>query len=452
MPVNLKSLVYKVLGALGALAAVAMLISTFQGVEIGYTKVYQNTFTGNKEIYHGPDWFISPPFIGKEREYKDDTTIAFSSDVEADKGKYTSVNPMIPIRFADTYEAHLPLTARFVLPTSDEEMFAVDKSFRSYSNLVNSLYDKTMVDVATNSAQQFTAEEVTQGGLNGLKSAIDDQINHGVYITERKRVVVEQSTTSRADVGADKTETEQKEQQITVWKAVPKQDKDGHLIRTSNPFEKYGIKVLQVNLADPVPEPLLEKLLVAKKTSVAKKILSVQKQDNAKEDIKTAKLEGQALREKAEQERLIVADAKVIELKLSVDVAKLEAEKEIVERNKVASLAIIDKKKDLQIATANLQIEKANERANKFKAQANLHIGLAKAKIKKADYEAIDRKVLMITANRDIELARYSAMKVAKVTLPSEVTIMNSGDGKNVSLDNMTNFAIMGMKNYLKAK
>jgi len=60
--------------------AFGFLMSIFQTVELGYTKVYQNTFTGTKAVFHGPDWFISPPIIGKEREYKDDTTVAFSAD------------------------------------------------------------------------------------------------------------------------------------------------------------------------------------------------------------------------------------------------------------------------------------------------------------------------------------------------------------------------------------
>lgn len=395
-----------------------MIISTFQTVEIGYTKVYQNTFTGTKKVYHGPDWFISPPFIGKERLYKDDTTVAFSSDV-SDENKFSSLSAPIDIRFADTYEAKLPLTARFVLPSDDEHMFAVDKSFRSYNNLVNSLYVKTMIDVTTNTAQQFTAEETTQGGLNALKSAISDQVNHGVYVTERKRVVIEQDVTSSVTMGKDKTKGGTSEQSITVWKAVPKIDKDGNIIRNENPFEKYGIGVSQVNLADPVPETLLERLLVDKKTSVAKKILSVQEQDNAKEDIKTAKLQGQANREKAEQERLIKADAEIIENKKNVKLAKLQADREIVERQKLADLAIIDKKKQLQIAKANEGIQKANERAAKYEAQAKLHVGLAEAKVKKAKYDAVDKQVLALEVQRSNVASLSNGLKNFKVQMPT---------------------------------
>ena len=424
------------------------LSSMIRNVETGYTDFYQNTLTGNTQIYHGPDLYFSPIFIGKESTWKDDTSAIYSNTV-SDDSSATARNGAIGIRFADTYEADLPLKARFVLPADDIKMKAVVKSFRTYKNLVDALYIPTMVDVVVNSAQQFTAEEVTQGGLNGLKSAIEDQANNGVYVTERKRVIVNTSSTKRIEPGADKTDTETSQQEITVWKAVPKLDRDNKRIRTSNPFEKYGIKVLQVNLEDPVPEQLLETLLVAKKTSVAKKILSVQKQDNAKEDIKTAKLEGQAKRETAEQERLIVADAEIIEKKKEVELAGLQAKKEIVDRKKLASLAVIDKKKDLQISTANLEIEKANERAAKFSAQASLHKGLADAQIKKAMYEAVRKDILELEVTKVVEVARYEAMKVAKVEMPDNVTIMGS-NGEGASVDTLTNFAILGMKDSLK--
>lgn len=431
----------------GILSVIAVLIvsSMFRAVELGYTDVYQNKATGTTTVYHGPDWYFSPILIGTERTYKDDTTVAFTND-GGDKGKFTSVNTPIDIRFADTYEAKLPLTARFVLPTDDEHILMVDKSFRSYRNLVNSLYQKTMIDVATNTAQQFTAEEVTQGGLNGLKSAIEDQVNNGVYVTERKRVVVEQATKGRLDIGVDKTTGKPVEQAVTVWKAVPKRDKDGKIIRTSNPFEKYGIKVLQVNLADPIPEPLLEKLLVAKKSAVAKKILSVQEQDNAKEDIKTAKLKGQAMREKAEQERLIKADAEIIERKKEVKVAKLKAEKEIVDRQKLAKLAVIDKKKELQIAKDNQAIQKANEIATKYQAEAKLHIGLAEAQIKKAKYEAVRKDILELEVKKITNLAKYEAMKNGKglVQMPDKVIINNGVDSKGkTTLEDLANLKLM---------
>lgn len=427
--------IYVKRGLLGIIGVITffVLMSMLRTVELGYTDVYQNTLTGNKAVYHGPDWYFSPLMFGKERTYKDETTIVFNN------AEYANGTP-VPIGFADTYQAHLPLSIRFRLPLDDEHMFTLDKSFRSYKNLVNSLYTKTTVDVSVGTATQFTAEEVFQGGLNGLKSAVEDQIKNGLFITERKRVIVEDSTQKRVEVGEDKSNTQTTEQEITVWKAVPKLDKDNNPLRMVNPLEQYNIFASQLTLELPHPEQRLETLLIAKKESVAKKILSVQKQDNAKEDIKTAKLEGQAKREQAEQERLITADAEIIEMKKQVQVAEQQALKEKVERQKVADLAIIDKKKELQVSQANEEIQKANEIAARFEAQSKLHNGLADAQIKKAMYDAVKKDILMLEVEKATQLAKYKALEKSKITMPT--TVMMS-EGNSGSLSELTNLHIM---------
>jgi hypothetical protein len=421
MEPTIKKFVKITAAGVGALIVIGILSTMFRTVELGMTDVYQNTLTGNKVVYHGPDFYLSPLFVGKERTYKDETTIVFSRS-EDDNGQ------PVAIGFADTYQATLPLSVRYRLPTDDEHMFALDKSFRSYNNLVNSLYAKTTVDVSVGTATQFTAEEVFQGGLNGLKSAIEDQIKNGLFVTERKRVVVANETTSRVDVGEDKTKASQVEQQITVWKAVPKLDRDGMPLRMVNPFDQYGVFASQLTLELPHPEQRLEILLVAKKESVAKKILSVQKQDNAKEDIKTAKLEGQAAREKAEQERLITADAEIIEMKKQVSVAQQQALKEIVEQQKIADLAIIDKKKELQVSQANEGIQKANEVAAKFEAQSKLHNGLADAKILKAKYDAYDKTLYAMEIQRDTMMAVTTNLQGINITMPT-VSVQGGSNG-----------------------
>ena len=312
----------------------------------------------------------------------------------------------IDIGFADTYEANLPLSGRFSLPSDDTLMKAVHKSFRSQRNLESSLYKKTTVDVAVGTATQFTAEEVFQGGLNSFKAAIEDQVRNGLYVTERKQVAVNSDTKSKVKSGEDKTKGGLTEQIVTIWKAVPKLDKDGHKLRMGNPFAAYGITASQLTLELPKPETRLSGLLVAKKESVAKKILSMQKQENAKEDIKTAKLEGQAKRETAEQKQLIIADAQIVEQEKEVKLAKLHAEREIVQQEKLATLAIINKKKELQVAKANEGIQKANEKAAKYEAKSKLHNGLADAEILAANQKAIRKDILLLNVQQIIEVAR----------------------------------------------
>lgn len=420
-----------------------MVISMFNTVNMGYTAVYQNKFTKTTDVVHGPDFIFKPPFVATITEYKDDTTLSFAADTE----DFSSMNDPIAIGFADTYKAKLPLNARMVLPLDDENMLRLHKSFRSQDNLVRSLYTKTMVDVAVNVATQFTAEEVFQGGLNSLKGAIEDQAAHGVFVTERKKVISEMGVTDRTEIGGKKTDSSIKTKAVYVWKAIPKRNKDGHAIRTSNPLAKYGIEVTQVNLAEPIPEQTLEKLLLTKKQLVAKKISSIQRQENAKAEIETAKLEGESKRVAAEQQRLIKADAEVIELKKQVQVAKQQALKEIVEQTKDADLAKIDKAKELQIAKDNQGIQKANAVAAKYQASAIEYKGLAQAKVKKAMYNAVRKDILELEVSRANVSAFSTNMKDFKVQMPTYMVNGSGEAGNGVSNSLETVMNAIGIKN-----
>ncbi|PNX50991.1 MAG: hypothetical protein BV456_04805 [Thermoplasmata archaeon M8B2D] len=424
-----------------ALFAVIALWNSVETVNMGYTKVYQNTMTGSKHVYHGPDLLVRPPFVSTVTEYKDDTTLSFTTGKDSER--FTSTNNPISVAFADTYKAQVIMNARMVLPTDDNKMLALHKAFRNYDNLVRSLYTKTLVDVTTNTATQFTAEEIFQGGLNGLKSAIEDQAANGVFVTERRKVVSEMGVTDRVEPGEKKEESRLTEKAVYVWKAIPKLDSNNKPIRTKNPLDQYGVNVTQVNLAEPIPEPLLERLLNEKKTLVAKKIASIQKQENAKTDMETAKLEGEAKRIKAEQEKLVQADAEIIELKKQVTVAEQQALKEKVERQKLADLAVIDKKKELQIAQDNEGIQRANAKAAKYEGQAIEEKGLAEANVKRAMYLAVKKDILELEVEKATQLAKYKALESGNVKIEMPKTVMTGGSGDGASLQELTNLTIM---------
>ena len=276
------------------------ILSMFNSVKLGYLVVYENAVTKTKEVVHGPSFIIKPPFVATITEYKKDTTLSFAPHDETED-VFTSISNPIKVAFADTYKAELIVNARMVLPSDDVKMLSLHEAFRTYDNLIRSLFTKTIVDVAVNTATQFTAEEIFQGGLNNLKSAIEDQANQGVYVTRRQKVKSESGVTERGAIGEKKTGTAAIHKAVYVWKAIPLVDRSGKVRRTKNPLEQYGVQVTQINLAEPLPEALLSKLLDTKKRLVAQKIASIQEQENAKTNIETAKLKGEAARVVAEQ-------------------------------------------------------------------------------------------------------------------------------------------------------
>merc|ERR1719258_891935 len=96
---------------------------------------------------------------------------------------------------------YIPVTFRFKLPLHEDDIRKMHKEFRSESNLVHSLLERNAANVTVITATQYTGEEFFQGGLNQFKTRLADQLQNGIYLTERKQVEIEQ--TDLAPVGAD---------------------------------------------------------------------------------------------------------------------------------------------------------------------------------------------------------------------------------------------------------
>ena len=115
-----------------------------------------------------------------------------------------------------------------------------------------------MLRLYTNSAD--TGEEFFQGGLNQFKKQLGDQLQDGIYHTERIQVEVEQ--TGLAPVGLEQNDNKKLQQsRQLVWKTSPILGKDGTPQRAENPLEQYGITVTQGE-AQPFPTHCLEERFV----------------------------------------------------------------------------------------------------------------------------------------------------------------------------------------------
>merc|ERR1719487_906787 len=91
----------------------------------------------------------------------------------------------------------------------------------------SSLLMRNAANVTIITATQYTGEEFFQGGLNQYKTQLADQLQNGIYLTERKQVEVEQ--TDLAPVGADQDNEGGRAPKLVkakqlVWKTVPLYD------------------------------------------------------------------------------------------------------------------------------------------------------------------------------------------------------------------------------------
>ena len=149
--------------------------------DAGVTYVVQNQLTGALEVYT-ESGFCRVPFFSSVTPYRQVITANF-------EGK-----ALLP-HAADTYVDH-PVTFRFKLPSNPDGIRKMHREFRNEHNLVTSLLMRNAANVTVITATQYTGEEFFQGGLNQYKTQLADQLQNGVYLTERKQVEIEQTDLS----------------------------------------------------------------------------------------------------------------------------------------------------------------------------------------------------------------------------------------------------------------
>ena len=306
-----------------------------------------------------------------------------------------------------------------------------------------SLFGTTLLpfsqDLINFTASQFRAEDFMQGGQNEFKSRMIDQATNGLLVTRREKIIVESEQANRdsdrdsggANVG------EQFRYQVTVL-----EDKEGNPKRNVTAINAYNITIVPagINLVDYAPEPRLRDFMTDKQDRVRARAKIVEDQENERQMAITAQLTGDRERIQKQNILLQAKDAAKIAGEKAVLTAKLEAEKQIVDQQKVADLAVIDKTRELQVSKANEGIQKANSVAAKYEASAIKEVGFAQAEVKKADYAAIDKTILALEVDKAKALAMYQSNMT--VNMPTVVT--NGGNsGSANSLEMMTTLSVM---------
>jgi len=408
--------------------------------DAGMIYVVQNNLTGTLDVFTEPGMHRRVPFFSTVTAYKAVVTSQFESGVKA--------------RFADTYVGIVPVAFRFKLPNEPEQVRKLHREFRSEGNLTNTLLNRNAQNVTVITATQYTGEEFFQGGLNQFKNQLADQLQNGVYKTERRQVEVEQ--TELAPVGFDQSDSKAlKRSKQLVWKTVPLFDESGDIQRSENPLGQYGIEVTQVLIGDPKPEDQLEKLLMDKKRLVAERIKTVQEQETSKAQAKTEQLKKEIQRTKEVQDAQRSKELAVITQQKEVEVAKQIAEREVIEQKKLQELATIQKQKELSIAQSELGIQKANSDAAVFAAKAIAAKGKAEAEVLQAQYraKAQNKEVFLAEVERDIAREIYSNLKDFKIEMPHNY--IGGGDGVpgklTSNLDVITGLSALGLMDKAKA-
>jgi hypothetical protein len=437
---------------IGSILALIIVFGTWFTTDAGFNYVVQNTMTGNVVVYSEPGFHPKMPFFTRISAYKQAATINFSGNAvtEADPGTYTRAQGAVTVTFADTYSGDIPATFRFRLPRDTESMMQIHSEFRSFDNLVDSLLTKTARDVIVITSTQYTGEEFFQGGVNQYKVQLVDQLQNGIYETQREQVTIEDI--SMVPVSSTQTDAnELEETQRRVWKNVIQLDNNGDALRLDSPLTEYNINATQVTIGRPTPDDRLDALLDNKRELVGTRISAI-------EELQTAEAQAQAIqqREEIEKRRQVQVaqrerELAVIAQQQQVDVAREIARREQVEREAVRNLAVIDKDRELAVAVANRDIQAAAAEAAEFEAQAILSIGIADAQVLQAQLEAKQaaRDIYMAEIQRDIAEVMYPALDGVTIDMPD--FYMGGGEGGS-PLNSLDVFTTLGALDQIQSR
>ncbi len=227
--------------------------------ESGHVYVYENMLTGQIKVYDSSGIHFKIPFSPVTR-YKQVWTVNFGNRFT---GKQILEKGPIQLRFADSYTANIPVIFRYKLPRNQNYIIRIHREFSSFYNLIDSLLIPISRSVTVMTATQYTGEEFFLGGLNTFRMQLLDQLQYGIYETERRQFDVEQRDLIAP--GPQEQSTPPKITRLKLWKTVPIKGPDGEIKRMDDILDNYGIEVIQVDLGVPVPEQELERRLADRK-------------------------------------------------------------------------------------------------------------------------------------------------------------------------------------------
>jgi len=350
--------------------------------ESGYIYLYDNVLTSKLDVYKKPGIHFKVPFSSVTR-YKQVWIVDFGTGYAGEQIRTRKKS--ITLRFADSYTAKIPATFRYKLPTATDRLEMIHRDFTTQEKLVDALLIPISRNLMVSTATQYTGEEFIQGGLNQFRDSLEDQLQYGIYKTERKQFVKQRDFgTIGSQEGGSKTIT------LNVWKTVPVRDENGQIERLKKKsLVDYGIEVIQVTMGVPVPDTDLEQLLADKKrfdrvASEKAEELALEKDD---EKLKLAKLA---------KETKILLERKAEELAIFQEEQKLRLEK------KAADIAIFQEEQKLRLErkAAELALEKEDEKIKLARKNKELAVDIATTKSKK------EEELIIAQENEKIRLAQ----------------------------------------------
>ncbi|SET66700.1 SPFH domain-containing protein [Thalassotalea agarivorans] len=408
----------------GGVTVLAFLVGIFSNsffyAEPGYI-YHVRTVLGNEEVVSDPGYKFYP--FGRYNAWKRAMTVqaanGMSDRVQAEKetGGSSAALPPLNIMFLDQVDADAEATARFSIPSDEEQFLKLAHEYRSPENLLRTALIPAFKETLQATASLMSAEEYYSGGRTEFNSSFENQMSDGIYIVKRVEVTTTTSrrgkSTANAALGED--QLSYGDETKVSFEVRKERDESGNFRRKNQKFGVFGITIVDARVTDMRPnKKFVERMQLKQKASADRAIAREQKiQEEEQRLLAIARGE----REVAERQ----AQAKVEQIQRTTE-AETEKQLAITSAEKLKEQAMIEKE------TAQIQYEKA-----KIEAETKRTL---------ADAEAYQKKVILQADNAlaqkleaEVEIQKLWAAAYAKRQVPMNVFGSNGdtpvgGDGE----------------------
>lgn len=240
----------------------------------------------------------------------------------------------INVRYRDGGKGGIDGIVRVSLPNDEETMLQIHRDFRDEEGIRNKLLRPEIKQALNLTAGMVTSEEAYATKRDNIQEWASDQIENGIYNTEV--VDLENGDT----------------------KVIIHKDESGQVIYNASPFTKYGIKVSGFQVTDWSFEPATEEQIQTKRRAEMAEITAKSEAQTAKQEAITVVEQGKKAVAEEEYRQKQKAQIEIQAAEREAAVAVIEAEK-VKQVNALAEEAA-----KIDVRTAKLEAKAKKERAD----------------------------------------------------------------------------------------
>lgn len=294
------ALVALVIGGVAACGKVAVHVGASDIV------VVQHPISGDLDVHAQPGLYYQS--FGSVTRYSKSTQFWFSAAKDQGEDRDQSIQ----VRFNDGGHANLSGSLRFDVPLDVEAVRKLHTKYGSQAAIEHQLIRTVVEKAIYMSGPLMSSKESYAERRADLISAIEDQIQHGVYKSEAK---------------LEKTIDPLSGQEKTISKVSLLRDEKGTFLRQEpSAIEEFGIRVYNLAINAVTYDKQVEEQIQVQQRAVMQVQTAMAEARQAEQKAITAEKEGQANAAKAKWEQEVVKAKAVTEAEQKREVARLASE------------------------------------------------------------------------------------------------------------------------------